>query len=65
MGFEAKHYAGDMHLYAASLDHPHDFHPTFHVNYQSRLPWLQIEGDLPKYDGTVLQASRDQHGGDE
>ena len=54
MGFEAEHYAGGMHLYAASLEDPEDFQPTFHVNYQSKLPWLNINDDLPKYEGTLL-----------
>ena len=55
MGFEAEHYPGGMHLYAASLDDPENFEPTFHVNYQSKLPWLQMNDDLDKYDGTLLQ----------
>lgn len=54
LGFEADHYPGGMHLYAASLEDPKDFAPTFHVNYQSKLPWLKIDDDLPKYDGTLL-----------
>lgn len=53
MAFEADHYAGDMHLYAASLDDPADFTPTFHVNYESKLPWLALEDDLPKHDGPL------------
>ncbi|MEM9206472.1 MAG: GFA family protein [Pseudomonadota bacterium] len=56
LGFEADHYGKGMHLYAASLDDPRDFKPTFHVNYQSKLPWLQVEDDLPKYDGILLHA---------
>ncbi|MEM8571131.1 MAG: GFA family protein [Pseudomonadota bacterium] len=59
MGFEADHYAGGMHLYAATLADPADFTPTFHVNYQSKLPWLRIDDDLPKYDGTLLHAPQD------
>ena len=54
MGFEATHYPGGMHLYAASLEDPSDFTPTFHVNWQAKLPWLQIDDDLPKYEGTLL-----------
>ena len=59
MGFEADHYAGGMHLYAATLEDPRNFEPTFHVNYQSKLPWLQIDDDLPKYEGTLLHAPVD------
>jgi len=54
LGFEADHYAGGMHLYAATLENPGDFKPEFHVNYQSRLPWIKMEDDLPKYNGKLL-----------
>ena len=59
MGFEASHYSGGMHLVAASLENPDRFTPTFHVNYQSKLPWLRMNDDLPKYDGTLLHAAGD------
>ena len=45
-----------MHLYAASLEDPEDFQPTFHVNYQSKLPWLEMNDNLPKYEGTLLHS---------
>ncbi|MEM7195341.1 MAG: GFA family protein [Pseudomonadota bacterium] len=54
MGFEADHYPGGMHVYAASLADPENFLPEFHVNYHSKLPWLEIRDDLPKYDSTLL-----------
>jgi len=56
MGFEAEHYKGDMHVYAASMDDPKNFKPTFHVNYESRLPWLELHDELKKYKGTLLYA---------
>lgn len=59
MGFEADHYAGGMHLYAASLDDPKIFKPTFHVNHENKLPWLEMQDELKKYNGTLLQASED------
>ena len=62
MGFEADHYPGGMHLYAASLEDPENLQPTFHVNYQSKLPWLQIDDDLPKYEGTLLTSPEDPKG---
>jgi hypothetical protein len=63
MGFEADHYKGGMHLYAASLEDPTKFEPTFHVNYQSKLPWLAMEDGLPKYDSTLLHAPEDLRSG--
>ena len=59
MGFEADHYPGGMHLYAAAMEKPEDFVPSFHVNFQSKLPWLQIDDDLKKYNGTLLYAPED------
>ena len=59
MGFEADHYPGGMHLYAASLEDPRSFKPEFHVNYESKLPWLHMTDDLPKYEGTLLHSSTD------
>ena len=59
VGFEADHYSGGMHLYAASLEDPRKFEPKFHVNYQSKLPWLLMNDDLPKYEGTLLHTDMD------
>ncbi|MEM9250657.1 MAG: GFA family protein [Pseudomonadota bacterium] len=59
MAFEATHYPGGMHLYAGTLDAPETFEPTFHVNYQSKLPWLLMADDLPKYNGTLREAAPD------
>jgi len=59
IAFEAEHYNGGMHLYAASMENPEDFRPEFHVNYQSKLAWLPISDDLPKYDGTLLHVPED------
>ncbi len=62
MGFEADHYPGGMHLYAASMEDPDNFKPTFHVNFGSKLPWLQFNDDLPKYEGTLLESPEDPKG---
>jgi len=59
MGFEADHYPDGMHLYAASLENPKDFKPIFHVNYKSKLPWLDMQDELTKYDTTLLHAPED------
>jgi hypothetical protein len=64
LGFEADHYPGGMHLYAASMEKPEAFEPTFHVNYQSKLPWLQMNDDLVKYEGTLLHSPEDPDGYD-
>nr|WP_323780609.1 GFA family protein [Amylibacter sp.] len=53
MAFQADHYAGEIHLYAATLTHPQDFTPAFHVHYNSRLTWLHLDDDLPKHAGSA------------
>lgn len=62
MGFEAEHYPGGMHLYAASLEDTKKFKPTFHVNYESKLPWFEMQDDLPKYNGTLLKNPNEHQG---
>ena len=32
----------------ASLDHPEDFAPTWHLGIESQMPWLDIHDDLPR-----------------
>lgn len=59
IGFEADHYPGGMHLYAASLNDPEKFNPTFHVNFSSKLPWLHMQDDLKKFDHTLLHTPDD------
>lgn len=53
MAFQADHYYGEIHLYAATLTDPTAFEPKFHVHYDSRLPWLHMEDDLRKYGGSA------------
>lgn len=62
MGFEADHYPGQIYLYAASLEFPQEFQPSFHVNFDSKLPWLLLEDELSKHNGTLLSS---EHNGDD
>jgi hypothetical protein len=34
----------------ATLDEPGRVRPTFHIFWSSRVPWIEINDDLPKYD---------------
>jgi len=52
MAFQAEHYVGEIHLYAASLDHPQDFDPKYHVHTGEKLVWLHLDDDLPRYTGS-------------
>ena len=59
MAFQAEHYPGEIHLYAASLKNPQDFEPTFHVHYQEKLSWLHLDNSLHRYPGNT-PGDRDQ-----
>jgi hypothetical protein len=49
MAFQAEHYPGEIHVYAAQLEDPKAFAPAFHVHYSEHLPWLGLTDDLPKH----------------
>lgn len=53
MSYQADHWPGEAHLYAASLDDPEAFQPQAHYHYAERLPWLSIEDDLPKFEASA------------
>ena len=53
MAYEADKFPGEIHFYAASLDDPKAYTPTFHVFASEAVPWLDIEDDLPRYTGTA------------
>ena len=35
-------------IVTASLDHPEDFSPTYHLGIESQMPWLHMHDDLPR-----------------
>ena len=39
---------GILAVFAATLDHPEDFAPTYHACIDSKMPWLEIHDDLPR-----------------
>ena len=49
MAFQAEHYEGEIHLYAATLDKPEQFQPSCHVYHASKLDWLDIDDHLPRH----------------
>lgn len=53
MLFRSTRWPDETHLYAASLDDPAQFRPEAHFHYDKRVPWLDVEDDLPKYAGSA------------
>lgn len=53
VAYEADQFAGEIHFYAATLDQPEAFAPTFHVFAAEAVSWLEIDDDLPRYSGML------------
>jgi hypothetical protein len=41
----------EMEINLATLDHPEDVPPRYHIYTASQLPWLHIDDQLPRYEG--------------
>jgi hypothetical protein len=49
IGFADERLAGRIYLHIGVLDQPERFAPTCHAFDAERLPWLQIDDDLPRF----------------
>ena len=45
------HWPGEIHIFAATLDDLALYNPAAHVHWAERVPWLNFDDDLPRYDG--------------
>ncbi len=46
IAYDSDSYTGEIHLYAASLENPIDFTPTFHTHSDEMLPWIHLDDGL-------------------
>jgi hypothetical protein len=51
LSFRSAKMSDVMHFYVAALDAPQDFAPTLHVAFEEKLPWLNVNDDLPTCTG--------------
>ena len=51
MTYEADRCSDEVHLYVSTLDEPGEFRPQLHVFIAERISWMEIEDDLPRYEG--------------
>jgi hypothetical protein len=56
MTYEADRYPDEVHLYVSTLDNPGEYRPQVHVFFAERVPWMDLEDDLPRYEGLVRGA---------
>lgn len=51
MTYEADRCPDEVHLYVSTLDNPCEFRPQLHVFFAERISWMELEDDLPRYEG--------------
>lgn len=56
MTYEADRFPGEVHLYVSTFDDPGEFRPQLHVFFAERIPWLELEDDLPRYEALTEEA---------
>ena len=49
MAYDANSFPHEIHFYAASLNDPENFSPTFHVHCAEQLPWFDVDDDFPRH----------------
>ena len=50
MTYESDRHPGEVHLYVSTLDNPAEFVPQVHVFYGERIPWMELEDELPRFE---------------
>lgn len=62
LSFETEVFPDETHLYAATLIDPSLYHPTAHIFWSERLPWIERKDALPKHEkGLQASAEAGQH----
>jgi hypothetical protein len=51
MTYEADRSPDEVHLYISTLDEPGAFQPQLHVFHAERIPWVELNDDLPRHSG--------------
>ena len=51
MTYESDRCPDEVHLYVSTLDDPGAFPPQLHVFFGERIPWMELEDNLPRYEG--------------
>jgi hypothetical protein len=56
MTYEAERWPDEVHVHISTLDSPEDFRPQLHVFFAERIPWMELEDDLPRYEALTRDA---------
>ncbi|MCP5082795.1 MAG: GFA family protein [Alphaproteobacteria bacterium] len=55
IAYEADAYKHEIHFYIGTLENPAELMPQFHVFYEEKLPWFEVDDDLPRHGGTTAE----------
>lgn len=50
MTYESDRVPEEVHLYVSTMDNPAAFVPQVHVFFGERIPWMELEDELPRYE---------------
>lgn len=50
ISYESERWPGEIHLLVGAFDDAGIFEPEAHVYWAERVPWLEMDDGLPKYD---------------
>lgn len=53
MTYQYEGWPDETHLYAATMDDPSLFEPKAHFHFAEKLPWIEINDNLPRYPGSA------------
>ncbi len=53
MAYHNVKWAHEVHFYLAAMDDVGALSPQFHVHWAERVPWLYVNDDLPKFEGSA------------
>ncbi len=55
IAYDADAYPDEIHFYIGTLENPQDLPPRFHVFYDEKLPWFEVDDDLPRHAGSLAE----------
>lgn len=51
LSYESERCPGEIHFYISVMDTPDVFKPQRHVFHEEHISWLELNDDLPRYEG--------------
>jgi len=51
ISYQSDRWPDQVHLYLGIFDDPDKIHPEGHVKCEEKIAWLNLDDDLPRYEG--------------